>query len=55
MRYELAIENGVLVLRIVPKPRKPRRYQLENLIAGITPETCHGEIAWGPPVGDEVW
>jgi antitoxin MazE len=28
---------------------------LEELVAQITPENCHGEIDWGPAVGKEIW
>jgi antitoxin MazE len=27
---------------------------LEELVAKITPENCHQEIKWGPPVGNEI-
>jgi len=55
-RAELTVENGALVVKVaVAKPRKRRRYRLEDLLAGITPETYHREADWGPPVGNEVW
>jgi len=28
---------------------------LEELVAQITPENCHGKIDWGPAVGKEIW
>ncbi len=28
---------------------------LDELLAGITPETCHGKLDWGNPVGQEQW
>jgi antitoxin MazE len=31
----------------------PRRYTLETLIEGITPENRHPAVDWGPPVGNE--
>ena len=37
------------------KKRKKRRYELEQLLAGITVENRHGEISWGPSVGREPW
>jgi antitoxin component of MazEF toxin-antitoxin module len=37
------------------RPRKRRRYRLEDLIVGITQESYHREIDWGQPVGNEVW
>jgi antitoxin MazE len=50
----MTVEHGALVVKI-PKPRKRRRYDLEQLIEGITEENRHPEIAWGPPVGNEAW
>ena len=47
---ELTVENGRLTVR----PLKPK-LTLELLVAGITPENCHGEIGWGKPIGKEVW
>lgn len=32
-----------------------RRIPLKELIQNIKPEQLHGEIDWGPPVGNEVW
>jgi antitoxin MazE len=30
-------------------------YELEELVAGITPQNRHGETDWGEPVGKESW
>lgn len=30
-------------------------YELEELVAGITPENRHEEWDIGPPVGKEIW
>jgi antitoxin MazE len=52
---EMSVRDGKLVIEVTkPKPRK-RRYTLDELVAGITPENRHEEIDWGPPVGNEVW
>ncbi|MFL6798157.1 MAG: AbrB/MazE/SpoVT family DNA-binding domain-containing protein [Xanthobacteraceae bacterium] len=53
-RAEMTIESGALIIKVA-KPRGRRRYQLEELIVGITPETYHRDIDWGGPVGNEVW
>jgi antitoxin MazE len=45
---DLTVENGCLVIQ-------PRRYSLEALMAEVTSENFHGEIEWGPAVGDEAW
>ena len=47
---ELRVEDGRLV--IVPVRRK---YTLAELVSKITPENCHPETDWGPPLGKEIW
>lgn len=32
-----------------------REYDLEELVAGITPKNRHAERDWGAPVGKETW
>ena len=39
---------------IVISPVK-RKYQLEDLLIGATPELISGEYDWGQPVGKEIW
>lgn len=52
----MEVRDGKLVVEIAkPKRHQQRRYRLEQLVAGITPENRHREIEWGPPVGNEVW
>ena len=51
---EMTIEDGALVIKVA-KPRRHRRYRLEDLIVGITEENRHGELDWGRPVGKEIW
>ena len=36
-------------------PMQEFHYELEELVAGITPENRHEEWDIGPPVGNEVW
>ena len=48
---ELVVLDGNLVVK--PKPRK--RYSLEELVAGITPENLHSEVESGAAVGNEAW
>jgi antitoxin MazE len=33
----------------------PKKYQLEELLVGVTPELIGGEYEWGDPVGAEEW
>jgi antitoxin MazE len=51
---DMTIENGALVVK-VEGSRKRRRYSLEHLLEGITPENYHREIDWGPSRGNEAW
>lgn len=44
-------ENG----RIVIEPIKKPKYDLDEMIAQITPENVHDPVDWGPPVGKEIW
>ncbi len=37
----------------IQKPRK--RYELAELLAGVTPENRHAEVSWGKPEGQEIW
>jgi antitoxin MazE len=52
----MEVRGGKLVVEIAkPKRRRRRRYTLEQLIDGITPENRHHELEWGPSVGNELW
>lgn len=51
-QVEIREEGG----RVVIEPVAPRPvYDIEELVAGITPENLHEEVSFGPPVGKEVW
>jgi antitoxin MazE len=54
-RVELTIKNGALVLQPLAKPRRKRRYSLDELLAGMTRDNVPQEVAWGPPRGNEAW
>ena len=51
----MEVRDGKLVVDIVKPNRRRRRYTLERLVAGISPENRHRELEWGPPVDNEVW
>jgi antitoxin MazE len=53
-RADMSVENGALVVKVA-KPKRRRRYSLEQLVDAITPENRHGETDWGPPRGHEAW
>jgi antitoxin MazE len=40
--------------RIVIEPAEPFDYRLDDLVAKITPDNLHGEVATGRAVGKEV-
>jgi antitoxin MazE len=42
--------NGTIVISPVKK-----KYTLDELLAGVTPELIGGEYDWGEPIGQEVW
>ncbi len=56
-RLELNQEVSIQVARgrIVIEPLSIKEYNLNDLIAGITPENSYAEVSFGAPVGNEVW
>ncbi|CAN5125125.1 type II toxin-antitoxin system antitoxin MazE [soil metagenome] len=44
-------ENGRVVIEPVTAPA----YDLDELLAAMTPDTFHEETDFGTPVGKEVW
>lgn len=48
---DLQVRDGALLMAPVSRPR----YELEDLVRGITPGNRHAEVDWGLPVGDEAW
>lgn len=47
---KLSAEDG----RIVIEPATKRRYDLGELVAGITRDNRHVAVDWGAPVGREI-
>lgn len=47
---EILFERGELIVKPAVK-----RYVLEDLLAGITPEKLHSSVETGAAVGDETW
>lgn len=41
--------------RIVIEPVRPVKYDLAQLLSGITPDNLHVEVDFGAPVGKEVF
>jgi antitoxin MazE len=49
------VNIGVVDGTLVVKPRKRKRYSLDELVNEITPENLHAEVDTGVAVGNEVW
>ena len=46
----ISVSEGRLVVALEPK-----KYNLEELLAGVTPENLHTEVNTGSSVGCEAW
>ena len=56
VQLDSAVEITVRDHAIVIEPvRAKRKYDLEELLAGVKPGNLHGETDFGGPVGKEVW
>jgi antitoxin MazE len=53
-RAEMTVERDALIIKVT-RPKRRRRYRLEELVEQITEENRHAETGWGPAVGNEVW
>ena len=53
-RAEMTVEDDALVIKVA-RPKRRRRYRLEQLVERITEENRRPETEWGPPVGNEAW
>jgi Growth regulator len=49
---ELHIENDGFRVTI---PSMPKKFTLDELLAGVTPENLHRESDWGQAQGKEAW
>jgi antitoxin MazE len=54
-RAEMKVENGTLVLCPIAKPSRKPRYELDDLLAGMTKDNVPQEVDWGPSRGNEAW
>lgn len=54
----LSLDQKVTIIvshgRIVIEPSEHVEYNLDELLAGITPQNAHAEISFGKPVGKEA-
>jgi antitoxin MazE len=49
-----SVNIEVIDNKIVISPTR-KKYRLDELLVGVTPELIEGEYDWGEPVGREVW
>jgi len=54
LRLDDAVDVREDAGRIVIDPIRPSDYDLDDLVARITPENVHAEVGYGPPVGKEA-
>jgi len=50
-KVDLSVKDG----RLVIAPVKKVRYNLDELLAGVTRENLHGEVEMRGPAGKEYW
>jgi len=50
-QVEINVVANKLVIGLMKKPK----YSLKQLLDGLTDEGIHGEVDFGPAVGEEVW
>lgn len=49
---ELEIESDGFRVKI---PSMPKKFTLDELLAGVTPDNLHSEVDWGKAQGKEAW
>ncbi len=54
LRLEDVVDVREEAGRIVIIPIRPNDFDLDQMLAGITPENLHSEVAFGAPVGKEL-
>lgn len=48
---DISVEDGALIVRSV----LARKYEISDLLKGVTSSNLHDETYWGGPSGREVW
>ena len=51
---DISISEGRLIIRPI-EPQSEPKYDLEEILAGITPDNLHGQTDWHGPIGNELW
>jgi len=52
---QLSPEERKELIRILMEWDSEPYFTLDELLADITPDTLHGEISTGEPIGKEIW
>ncbi len=58
---QVNLEEGTVVVfsvsegNLILKPEKKKKYTLDQLLEGMTPDNFQAEVDTGTPVGNEVW
>lgn len=55
IRIDQAVDVREEAGKIIIEPIAVATYDLDSLLARMTPETFHDEVDFGPPVGEEIW
>ncbi|MFW6057179.1 MAG: AbrB/MazE/SpoVT family DNA-binding domain-containing protein [Chloroflexota bacterium] len=48
---EMTVRDGAIVIA----PERTPHYELDQLVAAITPDNIHRAVETGPAMGDEEW
>ena len=48
----LSVQGRSIILTPV---KKEKRFTLQDMLKGVTPEDVGGKYDWGPPMGKEIW
>lgn len=49
------VEISLVDNRLIVMPLVEPKWTLESLLAKVTDENLHGELDFGPAVGNEIW
>jgi antitoxin MazE len=50
-QVQIVLVDGQILIQPIKKPK----YTLQQLLDGLTDDAIHGEVDFGPAVGNEVW
>lgn len=53
-KVEVSTEGGAIIIRLHRRIRRRGKYTIDDLVRDTPKDFRPGEVAWGPPVGEEV-